>query len=321
MIPPKVTYRFCILYLVVFCFAGMCRCPAETAVSGEAAQTPFEFHSGFWINLHHFLYRQALSSEPQTGPNLLTLTDADAAELQQLSPEERASWDAAISYYKDFLVNRDLLFDNYMVAIKNQLGDAESSSDLLSVPAELKKALLKAAPVYRKHWWPNHDSRNRQWILELKPLLHKYGSGISMALVTIYDESWPQRPVRADAVAYANWAGAYTTIEPTRPTISTTDPANQGVAALEIVFHETSHGMVDKVADSIRAAERNVNALHPGRDFSSGSLWHAALFYTAGELVAERVSGLFRTRIKMVSGHGPGQTPTARSSNRTGNLT
>jgi hypothetical protein len=96
--------------------------------------------------------------------------------------------------------------------------------------------------------------------------------------------------VRVDAVAYANWAGAYTTIEPTRPTLSTTDPANQGVAALEIVFHETSHGMMNKVMEGMRAAEANVNA-HRTEAFNAGSIWHAVLFYTAGELVAERIPG------------------------------
>jgi fructose/tagatose bisphosphate aldolase len=51
--------------------------------------------------------------------------------------------------------------------------------------------------------------------------------------------------IRVDAVAYANWAGAYTTLYPTRPTISTLNSANQETAALEIVFHGSSHAMMD----------------------------------------------------------------------------
>ena len=39
-------------------------------------------------------------------------------------------------------------------------------------------------------------------------------------MVKVFEAPWPGNPVRVDIVAYANWAGAYTTIEPTRPTIS-----------------------------------------------------------------------------------------------------
>ena len=92
-------------------------------------------------------------------------------------------------------------------------------------------------------------------------------------------------------LVYANWAGAYTTISPTRPTISTTDPANQGTAALEIVFHETSHGMMEKVMNAMQAAEKAFNSQRTGKVFHAGSLWHAVLFYTAGQLVAEQVHG------------------------------
>jgi hypothetical protein len=79
-------------------------------------------------------------------------------------------------------------------------------------------------------------------------------------------------------------------VRPTRPTISTADPANQGEAALEIVFHETSHGMMGKVMQVMRAAETDVNA-HRTAAFHPGSAWHAVLFYTAGELVKKQIPG------------------------------
>jgi hypothetical protein len=220
------------------------------------------------------------------------LNTSDADDLQRLSPEERIPWEAAVSYYGNSLIKRDLLFDEGMEAIKNQLEDAEASSDLTNVqiPGELKNVLLKAASVYRNHWWTRHDAQNNQWIAQLKPLVMERGAGIRDALVRIYEQPWPSRAVRVDAVAYANWAGAYTTLRPTRPTISTTDPANQGIAALEIVFHETSHGMMDKVTDAIRDAEKALKP--PGANGRvSRDLWHEVLFYTSGELVAEREPG------------------------------
>jgi hypothetical protein len=69
------------------------------------------------------------------------------------------------------------------------------------------------------------------------------------------------------------------------------DPTNQGSAALESVFHETSHDMMGKVRDSITDAEADLNAHRSGAAFHSRAIWHAVLFYTAGELVAEQIPG------------------------------
>jgi hypothetical protein len=280
--------------LCVCCFTLLCCGSLRRAAAQQNVQSNlFEFHSGFWINLHHFLYRQALVSGLQKGPHNVSVNRADSDEFEQLSAGERDTWNEALAYYSNSIVKRDLLFDDELIQTKDQLENAESSSDLESakIPAELKAVLLKAAPVYRKHWWARHNKENQQWIADLEPLVKRYGGTLSAEMKRIYDEPWPQYPVRVDAAVYANWAGAYTTVEPTRPTISTTDPANQGVAALEILFHETSHGMMDKVMDAIHAAETNLNAHRSGAAFHSGSAWHAVLFYTAGDLVAEKIAG------------------------------
>jgi hypothetical protein len=49
--------------------------------------------------------------------------------------------------------------------------------------------------------------------------------------------------------------------------------------------------MMDKVMNAIQAAEANLNSHRSNGPFHSGSIWHAVLFYTAGELVAEQVPG------------------------------
>lgn len=278
--------------LRILCFAILCFAfSRDVAAQQNAPAKLFEFHSGFWINLHHFLYRQAQLSQPQSGPHNLALTNADTAELQQITDSERNSWDDAVAYYSRFIVKRDLLFDDELIQTKDQLEDAELSADLanVSISPPLKAVLLRAAPVYRRHWWARHNAENREWISDLENLVKRYGATLSTRMATIYDEPWPQYPVRVDTVAYANWAGAYTTLEPTRPTISTTDAANQGAAALEILFHETSHGMMGKVMDAIHSAETDVNTHRAGAAFHSGSIWHAVLFYTAGDLVAEKI--------------------------------
>jgi hypothetical protein len=276
-----------VLGVVLFCLRGQA-CTAQQNATADL----FEFHSGFWVNLHHFLYREAQASMPQKRPHPLTLAEADTDELQRLSANEREAWDQALDYYRRSVAERGLLFDGELIEAKEQLEDAESSADLGSatIPAELKAALLKAAPVYRRHWWTRHNAENQEWIDRVEPLVKQYGPAIAAQMSCIYEEPWPQYPVRVDTVAYADWAGAYTTLRPTRPTISTADPANQGAAALEIVFHEASHGMMGKVMEAMRAAEAGVNA-HRAAAFHSGSSWHAVLFYTAGELVSEQIPG------------------------------
>jgi len=159
------------------------------------------------------------------------------------------------------------------------------------VGAGVKAQLLKVAAIYRKHWWSKHDALNRKWIQELQPLIAKYGDGISTALTKIYEVPWPVTPVRVDVVAYGNWAGAYSTDGPTRPTICSTAPTNQGTAALEVLFHETSHGMMDKVMAALKDAEEAVNARRSHPVNFRRDLWHEVLFYTSGELVTERFPG------------------------------
>lgn len=284
----QVTKQIFILCLALGCSLSLCVAQKAPATS---QQSLFDFHSGFWINLHHFLYLEALLEQSPAGPHPPVLSEADAASLKSLSPEERAAWNAAVAYYAASMIQRDVLFDRGMGAIKNQLEDAETSPDLANVdiPPALREVLVKAAPIYRKHWWERHDGDNRQWIAQLQPLVAEHGVRLRDSMVKIYEAPWPGQPVRVDVTVWASRFGAYTTNEPTRPTIASTDPSNQGTAALEILFHETSHGMIRPVHDAIQSAGESV----PGWSAvpHAATLWHAVLFYTAGDLVAAQIPG------------------------------
>jgi hypothetical protein len=252
----------------------------------------FDFHSGFWMNLHQFIYADASSSlPPQKARPTLRINQADADIIKHLSPSEQAAWKGFVAYYAANYIQRDLLFDDLLFDIKVKLESAEASPDLkgADIPAELKSVLLQAAPIYRKYWWTRHDAQNRRWVAQLHPLLAKHGLQVRRSLETVYETVWPTQQVRVETVAYANWSGAYTSLHPTQPTISTTDTSNQGTAALEVIFHECSHGMVDKLQDAIKDAISTLPA--EKQKAISGSLWHAVLFYTAGELIAENYPG------------------------------
>jgi hypothetical protein len=148
----KLRHRLYLLSFALCCLANSAVCAAQ-ARPADSAENLFDFHSGFWINLHHFLYWQALSSEPPKGSHSITLNKSDSEELQRLGSKELSIWNAAVSYYATSQIKRDLLFDGEMEASKNQLEDAENSPDLIEaqIPVELKNMLLAAAPIYKKH--------------------------------------------------------------------------------------------------------------------------------------------------------------------------
>src|SRR5260370_31764689 len=83
--------------------------------------------------------------------------------------------------------------------------------------------------------------------MRVDPLDREQGVGLSERLADIYQTRWPREKIRVDVSAYANWAGAYTTVDPLRVTISSLDSRNQGPEALEVLFHEASHGIAAPV--------------------------------------------------------------------------
>src|SRR6202047_4811361 len=254
----------------------------------------FELHSGFWINLHHRLYEEARQrSSPPAGnaksgksarPSLQIAPGAKNA----LSAAEQRAWDDAVSYYIANYADKDLLFSTELVLLKNQLGDFETCEELSGVkkkscdaglPAKLTQILQVAAPVYRAHRWPMDDRANRAWIKRVAPLVREQGVGLSHRLADIYQTRWPAEKIRVDVTAVANAAGAYTTLEPLRVTIASTDSRNQGAAAMEVLFHEASHGIATPVELAIARECRQREKPIP-RD-----LWHALIFYTTGEVI------------------------------------
>ncbi len=255
----------------------------------------FELHSGFWINLHHRLYeeaRQQRSAAPAGSAKPArsgkpTLQVAPGAKVTLTSSEQRA-WDDAVSYYAANYADKDLLFSTELVLLKNQLGDFETCDELsgtkkkscdAGLPAKLTQILEGAAPVYRAHRWPADDRANRAWIKRAAPLVREQGVGLSHRLADIYQTQWPSEKIRVDVSGVANAAGAYTTLDPLRVTIASTDGRNQGAAALEVLFHEAAHGIAIPVELAIARECRQRDKPIP-RD-----LWHALIFYTTGEVI------------------------------------
>jgi hypothetical protein len=263
----------------------------------------FEFHSGFWVNLHHTLYQEAKFGSSLGSPaaadndkapvkNRPTLKSSPSTK-SSLTPAEERAWNEALSYYAANYIDKDLLFTTELILIKNQLGDFDGCDELsgrkretcnAGLPANLTHVLEEAAPVYRAHQWPSHDLANRRWVMRVAPLVREQGLGLSQRLADIYQTKWPKDKIRVDVCAYANRSGAYTTLDPLRVTISSGDPRNQEAQALEVLFHEASHGIAEPVQQAIIRECRQREKGIP-RD-----LWHALIFYTTGEVIRPVIS-------------------------------
>jgi hypothetical protein len=254
----------------------------------------FEFHSGFWVNLHHFLYHEARArlaakegrdtAGKSSGPVLKQTPGSTAA----LSATEQKTWNEAIAYYAANYADKDLLINIDLTLLKNQLGDFEDCDELTGkkkprcdagLPGKIGPILEAAAPIYRAHWWADQDRANRRWVTRVAPLVREQGVGLSERLADIYQTRWPKEKIRVDVCAYANAAGAYTSLDPLRVTISSTDPRNQGPEALEVLFHEASHGIALPVEAAISRECKQREKPIP-RD-----LWHALIIYTTEEVL------------------------------------
>jgi hypothetical protein len=288
-----------LLFAALLAPAARAQSPSAQTGSSNAAIPPspatspvqpiFQFHSGFWLNLHHFLYLQARIREGETISRNETPTDtAVAAKNSGATPADSPAWQAAVDYYVKNLAHRDLLFDGGMILMKNRLADLEACPDLSgkTTPAcssglkpEMIDALEGAAPIYRARWWPEDDRHNHEWMDEVTPYIQRMGSSVADQLSVIYHASWPHDVMRVDVVSYAGPFGAYTSLEPTYVTVSSTDPRNQGLSAFEILFHEASHALSTSVQDAI------VKVCHEEDIPIPRDLWHALLFYTTGEVV------------------------------------
>jgi hypothetical protein len=241
---------------------------------GDGEQSIFDFHSNFWVNLHHSLYEKAAAKSSETS--------------------QSKEWNEAVEYYRREVVKNDLLSDE-MSAINDQLSKVEGARSLKTsgLRPDLIAVLESAAQVYRARWWPSYHRANLEWIAAATPLIAKYGRVLTKQLSAAYQTEWPKEPIRTDVSAYASWAGAYTSTHPSHITISSTDPSYQGEASLEMLFHESSHAIIGKIEDTLSAELKSQKKLFQRRGF-----WHAVLFYTSGELTRRLLDGYVPYAVK-----------------------
>jgi hypothetical protein len=272
-----------------------CGFPLSGAGAAPGSMTPapaYDFRIGFWSNLHHMLYAAA-ALPPGHRPDRLNLQPEDQAVLARLSERERVAWESAVDYYSTHFRTKDLLFDDEMIGIDEALGDTgDTAAPGANLPPGLASVLKSAAPIYRKYWWRSQRSADEAWRKNTAMLLDRYGSVLAAKLSRILSTPWPGKPVHVEVVSYANWAGAYTSLDPTLITIGAKDEANQGDAGLEVLLHETIHSLFRRVDDELNRITADVLS-KPGANPAAvrRGLWHELLFYIAGRTVADELPG------------------------------
>jgi hypothetical protein len=244
---------------------------AWSANAAEVVQVrPWELHSSFWVSLHQTLIADAMRATPRALPTL--------------SPEELTAWNEAVGAYRTAGGRGDMTFARPMAITSDALTQVADDAVEAPLDAPLKDALLRAAPVYRRYWWTADDQANRFFIAYAAAMLRDAGGALVRAHEAAYRTPWPER-VRVYIAPHAGPFGAYTMIGLSGgviTTMSSRDSGYQGMRALEMLLHESSHAVVSPnqgtVGTAIVTAAKQ-RGVEPPRD-----LWHAILFATSGEL-------------------------------------
>ena len=250
-------------HLVVAIALSLIAAPASTAQR-------WELQSNFWVNLHQTLYDEAQGEK--------------AVDTAPMSDLEAKLWRDAVETYKFRYYDRSPIFDDELVKINDGLSSATNLPPE-GFDAPVTKALLSAAPVYRKFRWPADDRSNKFWISVAEGMLRDAGEELARDHARVYGVPYPAK-IRVDVATSAGPFGAYTSVSNSfvHTTISSTDPRYQHYAALEMLLHEGSHAIVGVANGVIGPEIASVANGRTPRLLPPRELWHAILFYTSGEL-------------------------------------
>lgn len=248
----------------------------------------FAFRSGFWNNLHHFLYvlGRDRNGTPDRTRDAVVNAPKDLDGFAERTDVERAAWNEAIDFYAGGLSKKDAVFDEELFGITKILASAPDNADLttLKLDPRLVAVLQKAAPVYRAVWWVRHSARNAERQAEYQGLIDKYGRPAVARLTSLYGTRWAPTPRIVDLVAYTNWAGAYSTSGPLIEVASVYENTG-GAIGLEILLHESSHQWDDEILRRVSTIAARQHKKVPD------TLTHALIWYTTGTVVSELVPG------------------------------
>jgi hypothetical protein len=263
---------------------------AGTILTGEKIDETmyFEFHSNYLMNLHHFLVKKGfqLSKEekdPAKQFDLLFVNDLKTP----VKPETKTKVMQAIQFYADSICPKNLLFDPNLTQFKYDLEACTVLTDL-KAKEPIKgtvDAIEKASRFYAEFFWQEQDKKNRAYVTNLIKQVKQIEKAVIDSSSKYYGYKHNGKKFRVDLVDYATFYGAYTTTEPyINAVISSTDKRHEGTQGVEIVFHEVSHGMIDKVFEAQEKISKEL-----GKEVDH-NVWHTILFYSSGTFVKNELA-------------------------------
>jgi len=142
-----------------------------------------------------------------------------------------------------------------------------------------------AGPAYRACKWSTQDAANRAWVGRLEPLLRTHANGVAEQLPKLFQTAWRNLPFRVDVVDYVGFANGNSASERSgrfHILVSSTHADSEGLAALELVFHEAAHYLAQPggpLSNALNGAAKTAGVTLP-RD-----ILHQVHFFIAGEAV------------------------------------
>jgi hypothetical protein len=258
--------------------------PSAAQPQPQAASPMFRIETDeFWLNLHHFLYvlGRAQSKAEDAAREAVANAPAEAERpLKSLGGAEQRAWLDAVTAYSAGLSQLDAIRGSPMPEITATLSQADDSATLesVSIDSAVRETLERAAPVYRKVWWPAHRASNQAWRTSIEKLVGQHGRTILDFITRAYAMPWPSAGFPVHASRYSNWAGGYSSVRGVL-VLASSYPGNDGLRGLEGIFHEGMHQWDGQVYGLLGAQAKRSNATVPP------DMPHALIWVTAGEAV------------------------------------
>lgn len=266
------------LYIILFALT----CSAVFSQKTVLLETKYySFQSNAQLNAHLYLYNRAMGCKYKKVHKDSLAYYSFKDKLKSLTPKDLSILNAVVEFYKDSLTGRDVLFDSLMRDISDKLTEGTLPKHPLQIKTLEQVKIFQ--PTFNKLYWKEIEADNKTWINANKEQLIKQEGGIVPELERIYQTTLPtSSKVIVDLTCYATWAGAFSFNDHfCHIVFASAHGSNKGDLATEVVFHETSHFLVDKVSEKFAA-------LSKGKDIKKSiNLWHNIIFYTTG-LVLEK---------------------------------
>jgi hypothetical protein len=257
---------------------------APAVQTGSASVPIFRITTDeFWLNLHHFLYvlgRAEAKTSDSTRDAVAGAPREAERGLKDLTADERRAWTEAVSAYAKGLSLKDAVREAPMPAVTAAMADAGDAPTLAAatIDAPTRDVLERAAPVYRKTWWPGHHKANLAWRDAMTALVALHGQSILGFITSVYGLQWPASGYAVHTSGYSSFGGAYSSVRGVL-VISSLADSTQRLNGLETIFHEGMHQWDNQVYGALGTQARTINAPVPP------DVPHALIWVTASEAV------------------------------------